>query len=432
MNSCTLWVVTTADKVAPTELAALAQLGCSELAGAIRGVAKVHRAVTDRVFAVTDRLGGSSSRSAHLVHDAVADTTYESLSAMLEAIAEVGATLPEPRHSPSEGSRGALVLAILDGLIGDSLADQRSPLAQPMSIRVDGMPVAVEAEALRAAFPEATGHIVVFLHGLMESEHAWRRGNRPTYGERLATDIGATEVRLRFNTGRHISDNGRELAALLNDLMLQWPVPVSRLTLIGHSMGGLIIRSACHSAATQHAYWCGLVTETVSLGTPHFGAPLARTVHFAAGALRSVSVTAPFGNLLGRRSAGVRDLFHGSLVDDDWSGRDPDAFRQHPATAVPLLPQARHLFVTASLTRDPNHPLGRFIGDGLVLTPSGRGESRARSVGFTTEHGLHLGGASHFTLLNDDDVYRWLLEHLRPRRALPPGRSQNAAKWGVA
>ncbi|MBR7539429.1 alpha/beta hydrolase, partial [Mycobacterium tuberculosis] len=89
-------------------------------------------------------------------------------------------------------------------------------------------------------------------------------------------------------------------------------------------------------------------------------------------------------------------------------------FRQNPATAVPLLPQARHLFVTASLTRDPNHPLGRLIGDGLVLTPSGRGESRARCVGFNIDHGLHVGGASHFTLLNDDDVYSWLLEQLRP------------------
>ena len=430
MNSRTLCVVT--DNIAPNELAALAQLGCSELAGAIRGVAKVHHAVTDRVFAVTDRLGGSSSRSAHLLHDAVAGTTYNSVSAVLDAISEVGAVLPEPRRSPSEGSRGAQVVAVLDGLIGDSLADQRSPLAQPMSIRVGGAAVAVEAEALRAAFPEARGHVVVFLHGLMESEFAWRRGNRPTYGERLAADIDATEVRLRFNTGRHISDNGRELAVLLNDLTLQWPVPVTRLTLVGHSMGGLIIRSACHSAATENAYWCGLVTETVGLGTPHFGAPLARTVHFATGALRSVSVTAPFGNLLARRSAGVRDLFHGSLVDDDWSGRDPDAFRQNPAAAIPLLPHARHLFVTASLTRDPSHPLGRLIGDGLVLTPSGRGESRARSVGFDIDHGLHLGGASHFTLLNDDAVYRWLLEHLRPRRALPPGRGQNAAKWSVA
>lgn len=433
MNTCTLEFVTSVDDAAPREVAALTQLGLRELAAATRGVAKLHHAVSDCLFAVSDRVGGTSSRSAHLLHDTVTDATYGTVSSLFEAIANVGAALPEPRRAPSQSARGASVLGVLDGLIGDSLAEERSSLAQTMSVRVDGAPVPVRTESLRAAFPGATGHVVVFLHGLMESEFAWDRGERPSYGRRLTADIGATEVRVRFNTGRHISDNGRELAALLEALVLQWPVPVTRVTLVGHSMGGLVIRSACHAASAEGAYWCEVVTDTVALGTPHYGAPLARTVHMATGILRSASVTSPLGNLLARRSAGVRDLFHGSLTDDDWSGRDPDAFRQQPAAAIPLLPRARHLFVTASLTRNPNHPVSRLIGDGLVLTPSGRGESRSRRVGFSIDHGLHLGGANHFTLLNNDDVYRWLREHLRPRLALPPGRgAQNAANTRIA
>ncbi|MCV4600863.1 GPI inositol-deacylase, partial [Escherichia coli] len=83
-------------------------------------------------------------------------------------------------------------------------------------------------------------------HGLMETEHAWRLGGRPTYGARLVDDIGATEVQIRYNTGRHISDNGATLARLLSEMVLLWPVPVTRISLVGHSMGGLVIRSACH------------------------------------------------------------------------------------------------------------------------------------------------------------------------------------------
>lgn len=427
----------TATTTRESELRALTDLGLYEAGAATRGVGAMHRVIAGGVFRMLRPVLGSSVDTARMVHDAVSEGTYNSITAALDAGRSAADHVPwSEGRAPSHTPRGAVLLGILNGLIGDELETVHSPLTADMSIRVDGRPVSLDAESLRDGFADAGGHVVVFLHGLMESEFAWSLrpkqtgparsapgARRPTYGERLTHDIGATEVQVRYNTGRHISENGRALADLLDALVLLWPTPVTRLTLIGHSMGGLVVRSACHAADQRGDYWTGLVSETVCLGTPHLGAPLARGVHLATNALNRTPVTRPIGSLLRRRSAGVRDLFHGSLTDDDWIGHDPDAWSQPPGADVPLLAGARHLFVTATITRDPDHPVGRLLGDGLVLAPSGRGQHTRQRRGLKFQEGFHIGNAHHFTLLNDDAIYEWLLGHLIPRKELPPGRS---------
>ncbi|MEE4026021.1 alpha/beta hydrolase [Gordonia sp. PKS22-38] len=403
------------------ELGALAQLATAELRSAVAGIGTIHRSVAGTVFGALRPVFGRVVESPRMVHDAVSEGAYQSMDALLDAADTVTDGLPTTDRPISHTARGAMLLGILNGLIGDELEATRSPLAAPMSIRVGGEPVAIETSALQQAFPDAGGHVVVFLHGLMESERAWAIGGRETYGSRLSADIGATEVQIRYNTGRHISDNGRDLSALLCDLVLLWPVPVTRLTLIGHSMGGLVVRSAAHTAVERGLWWPKLVTETACLGTPHLGAPLERGVHVLSSALQSTPATRPISNLLRRRSAGVRDLFHGNLTPADWADRDPDAWQHPPGADVPLLATARHLFVTATVTSNPDNPFGRLVGDGLVLAPSGRGEPTRSRLGLRFSDGLDIGSAHHFTLLNSDVVYRWLHANLRPRRALPPG-----------
>lgn len=436
------------------EVRALARLGLTELSAATVGVARVHQAVSAVVFGAMRATAGRRIEPVRAAHDIVSEATYTSVTTVLDSARIVADALPETTRQPTRTVRGAALIGVLDGLIGDALDDEGSPLAPAMAVRVDGAPVARTPAALESAFPAATGHLVVFVHGLMETEHAWRVGDRRTYGTRLAADIGATEVQVRYNSGRRIADNGAALSELLTAIVLQWPVPVTRVSLVGHSMGGLVIRSACArgsgldaswtrpesprsasaspssispssiSAASalprsaKPAPWVPLVTETVSLGSPHLGAPLAKGVHTASAALRVLSVTRPFGELLRRRSAGIRDLYHGTPVAD---GTDPDAFWQQPGTDVALLATARHLFVTASLFGGTDHVMGRLIGDGLVLTPSGRGFRRSRHIGFRDEDGMHLPHAHHFTLLNHEAIYDWLRTGLRPRRALTAG-----------
>jgi pimeloyl-ACP methyl ester carboxylesterase len=277
-----------------------------------------------------------------------------------------------------------------------------------MSVRVGARPVPLDPAALGAAFPDASPRVVVFVHGLMETEFSWRVGAGPygeTYATRLRRELGCTPVEIRYNTGRHISENGRSLADLLEELTGAWPVEVEEIALIGHSMGGLVARSACHLGAQRGDAWVRDVRHSISLGTPHMGAPLAQGLHWTSAALHALPETRPFAGFLRRRSAGIRDLRQGSLVDADWRGHDPDALRAAACQEVPLLEGATHCFVAATITRSGRHPVGRLLGDCLVLEPSASGRSRTRRIPFNAEHGMHVGGTHHIALLNHPAVY---------------------------
>lgn len=399
------------------EAAALARLGLEELGGAVGGVGRIHAGVSERVF----RFVGPPGRPARAVHDAVARRAYGGIRTTFRAAArntERAVAGRGPRLSIDP--RGALALAAINGLIGDELESRGSALVAPMAVRVGGEPVDLTPDGVDAAFPEATSRVVVFLHGLMETEFSWSLGGREPYGERLARELGYTPVYVRYNTGRHISENGRSLADLLAELERAWPLEWKTVALVGHSMGGLVARSACHQAALEQAVWVHNVRHVVSLGSPHLGAPLAQAVHYASAALHALPETRPFGAFLRRRSAGIRDLRQGSLVDDDWRDRDPDALKAEACTEVPLLDGATHCFVSATVTRSPQHPIGRLLGDVLVLSSSASGRSRSRRLGFEDEHGLQLGGANHFALLNHPKVYAklrgWLAADARAAR----------------
>jgi hypothetical protein len=399
---------------ADTEIGALAELAAEGFGGAVTRVQELHTAIADRSF------GGAAAPAApvRIAHDAIAGAVYASVrgaGALLGAGLARGAGAAGGGPRLSDDPRGRLAQGALNGLLGDRLAASGSALAVEMAVRAGGRDVPLEPAALAAAFPDATARPVVFVHGLCEDDAAWLRGARRhggTYATRVVAPAGGTAVALRYNTGLRVSDNGRRLAALLEALVAAWPVPVRRLALVGHSMGGLVIRSAGHAGTEAGHRWPSLVDATVALGTPHLGAPLAQAAHVAAWALDAVPESRPFGALLRARSAGIRDLRHGSLVDAEWEDLDPDALRGYARADVPLLPGARHHVVAATLARSPEHPLARVVGDLLVLTPSAHGlQGRRRVIAFAD--GIeHVGGHDHFDLLNSpelDDVLRaWL------------------------
>jgi pimeloyl-ACP methyl ester carboxylesterase len=253
---------------------------------------------------------------------------------------------------------------------------------------------------------------------LCESDAAWslraaERGG--TYATRVLPELDATAVTIRYNTGLRISENGRRLAALLEALVDAWPVPIERLALVGHSMGGLVIRSAGHAGTERDHRWPALVDTTISLGTPHLGAPLEQAAHLASWALGAVPESRPIAAVLRARSPGIRDLRYGSLVDAEWETLDADALRGFERADVPLLDRARHHVVAATLTESPDHPLARVIGDLLVLTPSAHGlQGRRRVVAFEEESCRHVGGHGHFGLLNSPALDGLLREWLAP------------------
>ncbi|WP_410872594.1 lipase family alpha/beta hydrolase [Nocardia sp. A7] len=399
------------------EVQALTRLAGDEFIGAVEGVAAMHRAISDRVFAAV-RLGvGPAAAPAKLVHDAITDSVYAAVSGTGFVVGEMASAVQlSGVTAPSRTVWGAGILAAIQGLIGDTLADEAPILSSPMTFRVDGTPVPPEEFA--AYVPVPTTRLVVLLHGLVETEHAWRLGGRPTYGERLEDDLGYTPVFVRFNSGLHISENAAQLSALLTRLVDSWPMPVHEICLIGHSMGGLVMRSACHQAEQAGETWVRSVRQVVCLGSPHLGAPLEQFVHYASAALDLLPETRPLSTLLRRRSAGIRDLRQGSLVDDDWRDLDVNTLRARAVKEVPLLPGVDHYFVTTTITHSPKHPLGVIIGDGMVLSGSGSGRGRTKRLDFDAVNSLHIPAANHFSLLNHDAVYDALHSWLSstPRR----------------
>lgn len=388
------------------EVRALTDLAFTEIGVAVGGVHRTHRGISDRVFRCVGLVAGRASDPVKTVHDAITDGVYSAIRASTGTAATVGGAVADlPLAVPPSHTRtGATVIAAVTGLIGDDLADRRSVLADGgVTLRVDGAPVEFGNDAVAAAYPGATGKIIVFVHGLMETEHAFEIGEGPHYGP-LFAELGHTPVHVRYNSGRHISVNGRGLAQRLDRLVQDWPIDVEQIILVGHSMGGLVVRSAVHHADQVGQGWVRHVTATASLGTPHLGAPLESLAHYGSAALLAFRETASFGTLLRRRSAGIRDLRGGSLVDADWENRDPDELGAAIAQEIPLLPGVDHYFASATITRSPRNPIGRLIGDGLVLRPSASGENRARRIGFDPANGVHLDRAHHFSLLANEDV----------------------------
>src|SRR5215218_221175 len=251
----------------PDEAAALVRLGFDELRGFAESVATTERDVAARAFRYVP-----AGRPIRFVHDSVARGVVGALGGATTAVGRGAEALvsrrPRSERPLSATLPGGFGLAVLNGLIGDRLEREGSPLQEPMSVRVDGLAVPPERAQLARAFPRATPRLVVFVHGLMGEEHGWRLGTRQgrlPYGTRLAQERGFTPLYVRYNSGRHISENGRSLADLLAAVVAAWPVEVDEVALVGHSMGGLVARSTCHLAARDGAAWVERVRKIVSL-----------------------------------------------------------------------------------------------------------------------------------------------------------------------
>jgi pimeloyl-ACP methyl ester carboxylesterase len=351
-------------------------------------VRDVHGAVARRVFGLADRLTRGAARGPARAHDLLSSAVYAGVGGGLRATGR-GLRTADRRGLGGrieDSPQGRLVVSVLNGFIGDRLAEQQSSLAIRLAVRHGGRDVPLDPEPLAAAFPAATGDLVVFLHGLSEAETNWDRDAEETggsYGTRLAAETSWTPVYLRANTGLPVAENGVALASLLDDLVAAWPTEVRRIALVGHSMGGLVMRAACAETTSP---WTDLVTDVVTLGTPHLGAPLERGVALGAKALGLLPESAPFGRILEYRSVGILDL-RGGLAPD-----------------VQHLPHARYHLVAATLAASHRHPVSEAFGDLLVRYPSATGRPRRGREMFPGADVLHIKGG-HFDLLNHPRVY---------------------------
>jgi pimeloyl-ACP methyl ester carboxylesterase len=377
------------------EAAALAAEHVESLVlGAVRDV---HGSVSGRVHGVFDRLAGGETVD-HRLHRGIAGAVYGGIGLGLKASARGLRTADRLGFGgPIErSSRGRFVVSAVNGLIGDRLVADGSALAIETGVRRGGRDVPLDRDSLAAAYPDATGALVVFLHGLCETEHYWDRRSRPqaddgtstaSYGARLAADEGWTPLYLRANTGLSIAECGVAVNSLLGRLVDAWPTEVRRIALVGHSAGGLVARAACAVSTSEDTDWTLRVTDIVTLGAPHLGSPVERTIARGVRTANKVPELAPFARIFEQRSVGVLDL-HDGLADD-----------------VPHVRHARYHLVAATLSKSPRHPVAATIGDLLVPYRSAVGLHPNGEETFPGADVLHVPGADHFDLLNHDDVY---------------------------
>lgn len=385
----------------------------SDLHGALRLAADATVTVTDIVEAMhagmafpsvlTSPRPSSTTRGlpavAYSAVRTIATLTGRTIDAAMPAL------LSRLGKSESTPERDASV-SVLNGVIGDHLAATANPLAIPMQFRRKGLALPFARASLAKSFPQASPRVAVLLHGLCGHDAQWKRA-RIDYAPLLERDFGYTVVYLRYNSGRHISENGDDLSALLEELVGEWPVPVEEILLLGHSMGGLVARSAVHAAEREGHGWRKSLRRMAFLGSPHHGAPLERGGHWFEQFVGSTPFAGPLARLGRLRSAGITDLRHGNVTHEDWHGSDRFEHAADRRRSLPLPAGVDCLAVAATTGSRVGDARDRLLmGDGLVPVSSALGlhTDTAKSLGLPESRRVVVHQAAHMALLGHPEV----------------------------
>jgi pimeloyl-ACP methyl ester carboxylesterase len=365
----------------------------------------VHRAIAARWLGMAGTRGEPVGRGYDAFTKAVYGTVRLGATA-LGALVPTAASLTRGRDRRSTSSRfGSGLQATANALWGDELEARDSQLAIAMGFRNrDGD--LVDLQFLEATYPSPSGHLVILLHGLGETERRWQQGSAasPHLADLLAEDA-MVPIFLRYNTGRRVADNGEQLANLVSELTDDWPVPITSISFVCHSMGGLIARSALDSAIATDLGWTAHVQHLITLGTPHLGSPLEKGANFLAWGLDVAPESRPLSDFLRGRSAGIKDLRFGTTANAE--PVDPGALVDRAAADVAPPPGVAQHFVAGVVTQDATHPVGALVGDLVVRVGSATGKGNNRRV--ESSDVLVLGRQRHFDLPTDPAVH----QHIR-------------------
>lgn len=404
-------------------LATQGTLGVTALAEKVQG--NIYKAVAAPFGAAGQKFVDREAGSSGIRKTGITGLVYGSIRGVTRlAGGAVDAVLKRaaPRLASKDSSpQREAMLSVINGVLGDQLLETGNPLAITMSLRQGGLSLPMNKAALSQRLPQATGKILVLAHGLCMNDLQWRASGAaslPDFGQQLAA-LGYTPVYLNYNTGLHTSVNGGQLATLLEQLLQAWPQQVAEISVLAHSMGGLLARAACHSAVSTGLGWPAKLKNLVFLGTPHHGAPLEQLGNWVDTALGSNPVTRPFAAIGQLRSAGITDLRYGHVLPVDW--QDADRFAAGPDGRQPLpLPAGVACFaVGATLGAVPAAGVAgplrdSLLGDGLVSLPSALGQHAdpTRSLAFLPERQWIAVDTGHIALMHSPQVGAQLLRWL--------------------
>ena len=361
----------------------------------------------------------------------------------------LGGLSPSLDRTLLPGPHREAAISALNGVCGDHLARSGNALAIPMRLRVfippsitgeesssEGIPAEIRT-AERTSFanlfevekrpveiyprPEALAEksfspgrrLLILVHGLSMNDREWT-SNQRNHAQALAEKYGYTPVYVLYNSGRNISTNGRELCQQLTGLLDKWPAPVDSITFIGFSMGGLLARSAMHIAREEGQAWLSRVDKAAYVGTPHHGAVMERGGYWLQKSLTYSPYTAPLSALGRIRSAGITDLRHGNVQDEDWQQHDEHENNVDARQPTPLIEGIRHYAIAATLSERSGQAIGRLLGDGLVHPSSatGRHSDPEFDLAFPEEQTRIFYNLGHLSMLHDKRVMTQLVEWL--------------------
>ena len=327
---------------------------------------------------------------------------------------QLGLMLGEQKSNPNREA----ILAALNGILGDHLVTRENPLAIPMQLRRHGK--VLDTQELSEIIRQAKGKLVIMIHGACLNDLQWNWQGHD-HGAALARDLGIEPIYVHYNSGRHISENGRNLSNLLETIVNQSLSPLD-LVIVAHSMGGLVARSACYYAEISDHAWLTHLQKIVFLGTPHHGAPLEKGGNWIDILLDVSPYSAPFSRLGKIRSSGITDLRYGNIVDEDWQEQNRFAYTGDVRTPIPL-PQNVQCFAIAATTDKKINIRGEdIIGDGLVMISSALGHHKndERRLAFPATQQWVGTSMNHIDLLNHPDVYEkiklWLSPSFTPTK----------------
>jgi len=377
------------------DLRGATRLACDATIGITDLVERMHHTILLRHPPLGASRAGATRGLTGLIYRSIRGTTRVIGRGLDTGLAPVAALLPE---GESSAVRDAWVSAI-NGIYGDHLERTGNPLAIEMTLRHGGRPI--DPGRAAGVLQAATGRLLVIVHGLCLNDQHWSRDGQNRI-EAVARERGYTPIYVRYNSGRSIASNGRALAELLEALLGHWPHPVQELAIVGHSMGGLVARSASHHGSLARQDWRRSLRRLVFLGTPHHGAPLERGGHRLDYVMELSPYVAPFTRLGKARSAGITDLRHGSISPDEQE-------------FVALPEDVACYALAATLGKRRSRLAERLVGDGLVPLDSalGRHTDAARTLAIPQERqwvGYEMG---HLELLSRPEIYARLGEWLR-------------------
>lgn len=353
----------------------------------------MHRAVAERWVGV---VGQEADRERRLVDGLIASiyrtvriggsTVGSAVSTASEAASD-HVTLPPVW----ETAKGRYVQSIFNGVWGDELENDESPLRINLGFRdPDGTTIPATPTSLSRAFPCPTGRLAVMLHGFGETEKCWHSDGSSSLAEELRA-TGFTVLGLRYNTGRPITDNGSDLADLLEAVWEAWPMPVDEVVLVGHSMGGLVAQAAVVAGRSSRHRWVDQVSHLVAIGTPHLGTPIEKGLDMISRGLGLFRETHPLADFLDSRSAGIKDLRHGT-------DQRPETVQYH--------------VIAGAITMEPTHPVGALVGDLVVRVGSAIGRGHHHHT--PSSNVMVLGGRNHADLVHDPEVVSHVGSWLTP------------------